>query len=94
MNRAEPLKSAKAMVKLLATQLEVGNLPDISCLGFVAVNHENDTCFGNGLVMGSADCLYYAGLVKTPEKLFLALCQTHCKQLPVFSCLSGYHVIT
>ena len=36
----------------------------------VAVNHENDTCFGYGLVMGSADCLYYAGLVKTPEKLF------------------------
>ncbi len=24
----------------------------------------------NGLVMGSADCMYYAGLVKTPEKLF------------------------
>ncbi len=36
----------------------------------VAVNHENDTCFGNGLVMGSADRLCYAGLVKTPEKLF------------------------
>ncbi len=36
----------------------------------VAVNYENDTCFGNRLVMGSADCLYYAGLVKTPEKLF------------------------
>ncbi len=30
----------------------------------VAANHENDTCFGNGLVMGSADCMYYAGLVK------------------------------
>ena len=28
------------------------------------------THFENGLVMGSADCLYYAGLVKTPEKLF------------------------
>ncbi len=25
-----------------------------------AVNHENDTYFGNGLVMGSADCKYYA----------------------------------
>ncbi len=36
----------------------------------VAINRENDTCFGNGLVMGSADYLYYAGLVKTPEKLF------------------------
>ncbi len=23
----------------------------------VAANHENDTCFGNGLVMGSADCI-------------------------------------
>ena len=32
----------------------------------VAVNCENDTCFGNGLVMG----LYYAGLIKTLEKLF------------------------
>ena len=36
----------------------------------VAANHENDTCFENGLVMGSADCMYYVGLVKTPEKLF------------------------
>ncbi len=26
--------------------------------------------FGNGLVMGSVDCIYYAGLVKTPKKLF------------------------
>ncbi len=36
----------------------------------VAANHENDTCFGNGLVMGSADCIVYAGLVKTLERLF------------------------
>ena len=36
----------------------------------VAVNRENDTCFGNGLVMGSADYMYYAGLGKAPEKLF------------------------
>ena len=36
----------------------------------VAANHENDTCFGNGLVMGSADCINCAGLVKTLEKLF------------------------
>ncbi len=35
----------------------------------VAVNRENDTGFGNGLAMGSADYLYYVGLVKTPEKL-------------------------
>ncbi len=36
----------------------------------VKANHENDTCFKNGLVMGPADCINYAGLVKTPEKLF------------------------
>ena len=30
---------------------------------------ENDTCFENGLVMGSAGYLYYAGPVKTPKKL-------------------------
>ncbi len=24
----------------------------------VAANHENDTCFENGLVMGLADCVY------------------------------------
>ncbi len=40
--------------------------------GSVVANHENDTCFGNRLVIiqGSADCINYAGLVKTPEKLF------------------------
>ena len=38
--------------------------------GVIAVNYENDTCFVNGLVMGSADCPYYVGLVKTPERLF------------------------
>ena len=32
-------------------------------IGCVAANHENDTCFGNGLVMGFADCVNYAGLV-------------------------------
>ena len=26
--------------------------------GSVAVNHENDTCFENGVVMGYADCKY------------------------------------
>ncbi len=36
----------------------------------VAANHENNTCFGNGLVMGSADCINYAGLVETLEKFF------------------------
>ena len=36
----------------------------------VAANHENDTCFENRLVMGSADCMYcIVDLVKTPEKL-------------------------
>ncbi len=34
---------------------------------FVAVNHENDTYLENGLVMGYADCKYYAGLVE-PSK--------------------------
>ena len=61
----------------------------------VAANHENDTCFGNGLVMGSADCMDYARLVKTLEKLFkrkLGLCQTHCRQVPVFSRLSKCHM--
>ncbi len=28
----------------------------------VAANHENDTCFQVGLVMGIADCIFYAGL--------------------------------
>ena len=63
----------------------------------VAANHENDTFFENGLVMGSADCVNYAGLVETPQVVLgvsLALCQTHCRQVPVFSCLSGCHVIT
>ncbi len=55
------------------------------------------TRFGNGLVMGSADCINHAGLIKTLEKLFKCksgLCQTHCRQVPVFSPLSKYHVIT
>ncbi len=93
------------------------------CLYTVAVNHENDTCFGNGLVMGYlppeapykaigagvlrstmkmtrfgnvlvmgyADCKCLAGLVETPNVVSivsLALCQTHCKQVPDFSRLS------
>ena len=36
----------------------------------VVANHENDTCFGSRLVMVSADCINYAGLVKTLETLF------------------------
>ncbi len=35
----------------------------------VEANHENDTCLGSRLVMGSAACINYAGLVK--EKFFL-----------------------
>ena len=53
----------------------------------VAVNHENDTYFGNGLVMGYADCRCLAGLVETSKVVSivsLALCQTHCKQVPEF----------
>ncbi len=34
----------------------------------VAANHENDSCFPNGLVMGLADCIDYARLVKPLEK--------------------------
>ncbi len=68
------------------------------CLGkwnqsSVAVNHENDTCFENGLVMGYAVCKYYSGLVETPKvvpNVSLACCQTHCKQVPVFSRLSNF----
>ncbi len=62
----------------------------------VAVNHENDTCFENGLVMGYADCKCYAGLVETSKVvsiISLALCQTHCKQVPVFSHLSKSDLI-
>ncbi len=33
----------------------------------VAVNHEHDTCFGNEIVMGYADCKYLAGLVETSK---------------------------
>ncbi len=63
----------------------------------VAVNHENDTCFENGIVMGYADCKYFAGLVEAPKavsNVSLALCQTHYKQVPVFSRLSKSHQIT
>ena len=30
----------------------------------VAAKHENDTCFGSGLVMPVTDCIIYAGLDK------------------------------
>ncbi len=62
----------------------------------VAVNHENDTCFGNGLVMGYADCKCSAALVETSKVVSivsLALCQTHCKQVPEFSRRSGSDLI-
>ncbi len=55
------------------------------------------TRFGNGLVMGSADCINHAGLIKTLEKLFKrksGLCQSHCRLVPLFSPLSEYQVIT
>ncbi len=57
----------------------------------VGVNHEKDTCFEKELVMGYADCKCFAGLVETSKvvsNVGLALCQTHCKQVPVFSRLS------
>ena len=37
-----------------------------SSLG-VAVSRENDTCSGNGLVMGYAECKYFAGFVETSK---------------------------
>ncbi len=59
---------------------------------------ENDICFENGLVLGYAyaGCKYFqiAGLVETSKvvsNVSLALCQTHCKQVPVFSRLSISH---
>ena len=32
----------------------------------VASNHENETCFQVGFVMGIADCIIYAGLDEIP----------------------------
>ncbi len=49
------------------------------------------TRFENRLVMGYADCKYFAGLLETSKVVSivrLVLCQTHCKQVPVFSRLS------
>ncbi len=40
--------------------------PRLFVLRIVAANHENDTCFQVGLVMGIADCIIYAGLDKIP----------------------------
>ncbi len=37
MNKAEPLKHAKAMVKLLATQLQVGRVGNYAFTGFYAI---------------------------------------------------------
>ncbi len=56
-----------------------GAEPYTQWLVCVAVIRENDTYLENGLVMGYADCKYYAGLV---SNISLALCQTHCKQVP------------
>ncbi len=63
----------------------------------VSVNHGYDRYFGNGLVMGYADCKYLAGLVETSKVVSivnLGLCQTHCKQVPDFSRLCGSDLIT
>ncbi len=51
----------------------------------------------NGLMMGYADCNYFAGLVETSKvvsTVSLALCQAHCKQVPEFSRLSKSDLIT
>ena len=55
------------------------------------------TRFENGLVMGYADYKHLAGLVETSKVvsiLSLALCQTHCRQVPDFSGLSKSDLIT
>ncbi len=44
------------------------SLQDSGVIRHVAVNHENDTCFENGLVMGYVDCKYFAGLVSYWER--------------------------
>ncbi len=52
----------------------------------VAVNHENDTYFWKRTCYAECKCL--AGLVETSKVVSivsLALCQTHCKQVPDFS---------
>ncbi len=37
----------------------------------VVANHKNDTCFGNGLVMGFSHCQNCGGLVKTLKKVVI-----------------------
>ncbi len=47
--------------------------------------------------MGYADCKYFVGFVETSKEVSivsLALYQTHCKQVPVFSRLSKSDLIT
>ena len=51
----------------------------------LSANHENDTYFEIGLVIGIVDCIFCASLGKSNSYIILALCQTHCKQMPVFS---------
>ncbi len=53
---------------------------------YVAVNHENDTCFGNGLVMGYADCKCLAGLVETSNVVstFVRHTASGCLIFPAF----------
>ena len=62
----------------------------------VAVNHENDTCFGNGLVMGYEDCKYLADLGETSKVVSiinLGICHIYCKQVPDLSRLSKSDLI-
>ena len=49
-------------------QLDAEVCPPVFKVVLVAANHENDTCFWNGLVMGLADCVNQSGLVKTLKK--------------------------
>ena len=56
--------------------------PNVPCQ-VVAVNHENETYFENGLVMGYADCKCYAGLVETLKVV------SNCKPGPLSDALQA-----
>ena len=54
-------------------------------LGYHEIMKKN-ACLQIGLMMGIADCIFYAGLDKSLKSrlhINLAICQTHYKQVPV-----------
>ncbi len=63
----------------------------------VAANHENNMFWKqtwDGFSRVHVLCGFSWNTRKVVSNVNLALCQTHCKQVPVFSRLSKYHVIT